>query len=493
MNKQINITMLEVIKCSYFYKEIFSYVNDKIKLKLAKYNKDLQNKIDININHYKYFTGKYIIYETNKKGKEYCYGCCDDNKLIYIGEYLNGERNGKGKEYDECGHLIFEGEYLKGKRNGKGKERKGYTKIIFKGEYLNGKRWNGIERGYDKSNGKIFFEMIYLNGKKWNGKIFDNKNNIICELINGNGILKEFDNNNDLTFEGEYKNGERNGKGKEFEQFIKSPSFEGEYLNGKRNGKGREYDKFGNVIFEGIYLNDKRWNGNGYDNKYNKVYELLDGNGHVIEYCGDKIKFEGNYLNGKKHGKLIEYSDEGKILFEGNYSNGSKYGKGKQYDYYGNLKFDGEYLDGKLHGKVKEYINHQVIFDGEYLYDFIIKGRNYLDGKLEYEGDYLYNKKINGKGYDENGNIIYELINGTGKVKEYNIYRKNILNFEGEYLNGKKNGKGKEYDYYGSLEFDGEYLNGKKWNGKGRYVNFSENIGVEYEYKYGKKVNQKYI
>ena len=31
-------------------------------------------------------------------------------------------------------------------------------------------------------------------------------------------------------------------------------------------------------------------------------------------------------------------------------------------------------------------------------------------------------KKWNGKGYDENGNVIYELINGNGKVKEYNEY-----------------------------------------------------------------------
>ena len=39
---------------------------------------------------------------------------------------------------------------------------------------------------------------------------------------------------------------------------------------------------------------------------------------------------------------------------------------------------------------------------------------------------------------------------------------KNILIFEGEYLNGKRNGKGKEYGYDGSLKFEGEYLNGKR-------------------------------
>ena len=85
---------------------------------------------------------------------------------------------------------------------------------------------------------------------------------------------------------------------------------------------------------------------------------------------------------------------------------------------------------------------------------------------MEYEGEYLYGKKWNGKGYDENGNIIYELINGNGKVKEY--YDNGNLAFEGTYLNGKRNGKGKEYWIDGELEFEGEYLNG---NRKGKEYN----------------------
>ena len=42
------------------------------------------------------------------------------------------------------------------------------------------------------------------------------------------------------------------------------------------------------------------------------------------------------------------------------------------------------------------------------------------------------------------------------------------LEFEGEYLNGKRNGKGKGYNNYGELEFEGEYFNGEKFNGKGK-------------------------
>ena len=88
-----------------------------------------------------------------------------------------------------------------------------------------------------------------------------------------------------------------------------------------------------------------------------------------------------------------------------------------------------------------------MIFEGEYLYNTIIKGKEYIKGRLEFEGDYLYNKRWNGKGYDENGNIIYELINGNGQIKEY--YDNGKLFFEGEYLNGERNGKGKEYFFNG--------------------------------------------
>ena len=39
--------------------------------------------------------------------------------------------------------------------------------------------------------------------------------------------------------------------------------------------------------------------------------------------------------------------------------------------------------------------------------------------------------------------------------KEYNYDAK--LKFEGEYLNGERNGKGNEYNYNGKLWVEGEY------------------------------------
>ena len=61
--------MLKNIKSYYFMKILFLYVNEKKKLKLVKANKCLQKYININIINYKYFSGKYIIYESNGKGK----------------------------------------------------------------------------------------------------------------------------------------------------------------------------------------------------------------------------------------------------------------------------------------------------------------------------------------------------------------------------------------------------------------------------------------
>ena len=56
---------------------------------------------------------------------------------------------------------------------------------------------------------------------------------------------------------------------------------------------------------------------------------------------------------------------------------------------------------------------------------------------------------MNGKEYDKNNNIIFELKKGKGFSKEYNDYG-NLI-FEGEYLNGERNGEGKEYYMNGSL------------------------------------------
>ena len=48
--------------------------------------------------------------------------------------------------------------------------------------------------------------------------------------------------------------------------------YEGEYKNGKRDGKGKEYYKKCNLKFDGEFLNDKELIGTRYDNYERKKY-----------------------------------------------------------------------------------------------------------------------------------------------------------------------------------------------------------------------------
>ena len=197
-----------------------------------------------------------------KENKEY-YKYLDEKKIFFQGEYSNDRRNGKGKEYyytsryDNDNHLKFEGIY----------------KCGFKEE--------GKEYYY---NDKLLFNGKYKYGVKWDGEGFDENGNIIYKINNGNGFIKEYKYNYDYH---NYPN---------YDHLYLV--IEGEYINGQKHGKGEEYDRNGENIFEGEYLNGKRWNGMGKDSNFN-----------------DEIIFEGKYLNGKiydyeyglKNGKFIEY------------------------------------------------------------------------------------------------------------------------------------------------------------------------------------------
>ena len=202
-----------------------------------------------------------------------------------------------------------------------------------------------------------------------------------------------------------------------------------------------------------IYLYDRR------QLKLVKYNKKLQSKISINPY--DYKIFSGRYIIYEKDGKVKEYNYNDVLIFEGEYLNG----KGKEYDLNGNLVFEGEYLNGKRNGKGKEY-------------DY--------NGNLEFEGVYLNGKKWSGIGYSVSGGVEYELNDGKGIVKKH--FDNCQLKLEGEYLNGKLNGKIKKYYHNGTLEFEGEYLNGNRWNGKG----YDLNNKISYELKNGKGFVKEY-
>ena len=262
-----------------------------------------------------------------------------------------------------------------------------------------------------------------------------------------------------------------NGKVKMYDIFG-ILTFEGEYLKGKRNGKGKEFED-GELIFEGEYKNDFRIKGKEYIKEEsfpsykNKHFNVKKGKKEEILHISDE-------LNETKY--KIQLNDE--LISEYFHKRINK--KGKNFSK-NKIIFEGDYLYGKKY-KGKEYYDNKLIFEGYYLYDKKIRGKEYIMERLEYVGDYLNGKKWDGKGYDENGYVIYELNKGCGLIREY--YYDDKLIFEGEYLDGKRNGKGKEYCEY-KLIFEGEYLNGER-SGKGKEF-YDDNLIYEGEYLYGKR------
>ena len=99
-----------------------------------------------------------------------------------------------------------------------------------------------------------------------------------------------------------------------------------------------------------------------------------------------------------------------------------------------------------------------------------------------FEGEYIEGKKT-GKGYSIDKKIEYEIKNSQiYKEKQFNT--KGKISLEVEHIN-KELMKGKQYDGDGNLIFEGEFLSGKRWNGYGKEKNL--NYMFEGSYINGKR------
>ena len=177
-------------------------------------------------------------------------------------------------------------------------------------------------------------------------------------------------------------------------------------LNKKYHGYGVKYE------FDTVNNTDSRTEGTFNDG-------LLFGFGRIILSNGEI--FSGRFVFGKMTG-LGEYQRE----------DGSKY--------------EGDFSEGIPHGKGKEQLSDGSIFDGMYFGGMRKEGKIIWKDGSSYEGTFEKDKF--------NGHGIYN----WGNQRKY----------EGEWKDGKMNGKGKLIYPDGSY-YEGEFINGKK-NGQGKYV-----------------------
>ena len=317
-----------------------------------------------------------------------------------------------------------------------------------------------VERKTERGEGNVTSHYYY-----WKHQIIDYHNGLVLDAtsrmvyqgglemsVEGalaipvrNGRGKEYDGNEGLLYDGEWKNGVRNGEGTEY---TDDAAWSGVWKNGKKDGKfsalfndGMAEEIWSNGVKMGSVLTRKdgvkevrrmvgrkevivEWNDGertyryAYDGK--KIVELVNG-GKL--YVGDMTKNKDSWW--KKHPNH-RYS---KWLFVPN-------GYGEEYDENGVVAYRGYYYYAFRYGKGKEYVNGVKVFEGEFEYDCRKNGEG-----MEIYGEYQL------KGKWKNG----------VKDGEFVMNGKNGLVFKTNYANGDNNNMWSVYDqktllYKGSLK-----------------------------------------
>lgn len=417
-----------------------------------------------------------------------------NGNIMKTGNYINGKENGLFKEYNEEGSIKIEYTMKNGELNGAFKTYYENGKVKKTGNYINGKEHGNFSEydeygNMDATYTKINDEYDGLLTIYENGKVIQKIN-----YINGvkNGIYTEFtyDDNDSLLLEysGNIKNELqdsiwnlylfRDGK-KEIAEFTT-------YKNDIKEGNFKKIQ--GDSIIFGNYINDEL---DGDYIVYVDLFYRLFGGTLRTDTSLLNLESRGKYTQGKKSGNWIYYSF-GKVR-EGHYRNDLKEGEWKYYyskyidkesnnlNYSEQLYLTETYESDKLNGKSVRlsYIHEEKVlcdtvlnknenpldtcirrtwikcFETSYYKDNLLHGAYILkdsSGNIRFQGNFLYE--------DKDGVWIESYIDEDVNDEKYIVY------LEGNYKNGKREGKWIKYVtkdyimnewYYSSGKLNGKY------------------------------------
>ena len=179
-------------------------------------------------------------------------------QILYIGEFDNGRIDGYGCLFseDEFPCMIYDGMFKKGVYNGEGRL---YAESPF--SYLSAEDVELLEQGFGKAEktieqGAEGISMspvpVTVGGIKYEGQFKSGKYEGEGNLYNGRN----------LSYSGEWKKGDKNGKGTEYfsdgqEEGTLKIKYEGEFKSGEYQGKGTLYYEDGSVNYKGKFRKGK--------------------------------------------------------------------------------------------------------------------------------------------------------------------------------------------------------------------------------------------
>ncbi|CDW81139.1 UNKNOWN [Stylonychia lemnae] len=332
----------------------------------------------------------------------------------YEGQFKSGQRNGYGVYiWGPDNRCAYKGDWVEDIREGYG-EIQWDDGSRFQGQWIKGRFQSGI--------------YVWPDGSEYSGEF-----NIITSDLEGQGIL---------TLENEVVSG-----------FWK---------NSKLNGYGMRKSANGEV-YKGTWVNGKLENEGEYENQSGKfVGKFIKNkeNGFGTKIFADGSTYSGDWKDGLQNGKGELKSANGDSYF-GDFVNGFKNGRGTLKYKNGNV-YEGDWKNDMQDGIGKFTLpnnNKASPFKNEYIGGF---KNNLFDGKgkitnelgVIYEGDWIQQKK---QGF---GKLI---VPRDGQ----NLFSKNLMQqvYVGEFFNDKIHGYGKMIFEDGST-YEGEWINGMK-QGKG--------------------------
>eukprot|EP01129_Flabellula_baltica_P016991 TRINITY_DN927_c0_g2_i2.p1 TRINITY_DN927_c0_g2~~TRINITY_DN927_c0_g2_i2.p1 ORF type:complete len:1091 (-),score=302.30 TRINITY_DN927_c0_g2_i2:16-3288(-) len=267
--------------------------------------------------------------------------------LVYTGNFMDDQMHGTGTLKGD--NYLYEGEWKAGQRHGTGTEKNLSGTYVGDWEF---DRKTGKGK-FTSADGKITYEGFYLDNE------FSNKGTYRNTLLG-------------YKYNGYWKIGQKNGKGKE--KYDNGKSYNGHFMNDYYHGKGKLTLENGDVLdgnfeygalqgqgtityangslYEGeIKTNHKHGNGkmtfpNGAVYIGQWEFDQMSGQGR-IEYA-DGSSYSGSFLKNRKHGYGEEITPS--LTYTGNWENDTKSGRGVMIFPNGD-KYEGEWEKGRKVGK----------------------------------------------------------------------------------------------------------------------------------------------
>ncbi len=409
---------------------------------------------------------------------------------FYFGEWQDGLRQGQGSQkYSSASErLSYDGFWKDNKEDG-------YGRIVYKNkEKYEGNMISGLREGIglltyaendsqnrskysgewkvDKTSGQG--TLIYKTSEKYIGEWLNN-------LRHGHGIMSYAENDewNRISYDGEWKEGKKTGKGK----FVwkNGGNFVGEWLNGLRHGHGvetyPENDKWNRISYDGEWKDGER-TGNGtfiWKNRGKYVGAWLNGwkHGHGVETYPEndqssgigsmiwqliKINFLPNNLK-NNHGvtNIAHDGDNNEISYDGEWKKGQYSGEGTLI-YKTGRKYIGELLNNFRHGHgIMSYAENdewnRISYDGEW-----------KEGKITGKGTFIWK---NGEKYV--GEWLNNLRHGHGVETYPENDSINRISYDGEWKGDMRSGQG-TLTWKSGEKYIGKWLNDSR-HGQGLHIN----------------------